>query len=172
MFIMFAKSVTYLHAQWLVLKYRLAFLNDFWLFWDEWSDVQTTSWTPWCYTIQMSLLLLLLPHAVNCVRFCFWCCMSLFVRVWNISEPLNWFAPNSQGRHVWSLARTSLNVKSKFKVTTDKNWVFGWYLGNRWTDLQQIHTEDMFGPSLGRVWRSRSISAACVRFVFGKTSLR
>ena len=31
-------------------------------------------------------------------------------------EWLNRFAPNSQGRHVWSLARTSLNVK----VTTDK----------------------------------------------------
>jgi len=26
------------------------------------------------------------------------------------------------------------------------------YLGNRWTDLRQIHTEDVFGPSLGRVW--------------------
>jgi len=28
------------------------------------------------------------------------------------------------------------------------------YLGNCWTDLRQIHREDMFGPSLGRVWRS------------------
>jgi len=28
------------------------------------------------------------------------------------------------------------------------------YLGNRWTDLRQIHTEDVFDPSLGRVWRS------------------
>jgi len=27
---------------------------------------------------------------------------------------------------------------------------------NRWTNLRRIHTEDMFGPSLGRVWRSRS----------------
>jgi len=25
-----------------------------------------------------------------------------------------------------------------------------------WTDLRQIHTEDVFGPTLGRVWRSRS----------------
>jgi len=25
------------------------------------------------------------------------------------------------------------------------------YLGNHWTDLRQIHTEDVFGPSLGRV---------------------
>ena len=30
------------------------------------------------------------------------------------------------------------------------------YLGNRWTDLRQIHTEDVFGPSLGRVWKLRS----------------
>jgi len=30
------------------------------------------------------------------------------------------------------------------------------YFGNRWTDLRQIHMEDVFGPSLGRVWRSRS----------------
>jgi len=27
---------------------------------------------------------------------------------------------------------------------------------NRWTDLRQIHTEDMFGPLLGWVWMSRS----------------
>jgi len=54
------------------------------------------------------------------------------------------------------------------------------YLGNRWTNLRQIHTKDVFGPSLGWVWRSTSpgtntaflaLSAACVRFMFGKTSL-
>jgi len=59
------------------------------------------------------------------------------------------------------------------------------YLWNRWTDLHQIHTEDVFGPSLGRVWRSRSkakvtrnktrhflaLLADCMHFVFGKTSL-
>ena len=61
------------------------------------------------------------------------------------------------------------------------------YLGNRWTDLRQIHTEDVFGPLLERVWRSRlkvkgqglqgqkrhfpALSAACVWFIFGKTSL-
>ena len=57
------------------------------------------------------------------------------------------------------------------------------YLGNCWTDLCQIHREDVFGPSLGRVWMSRSevkvtsdkkwhfwaLSAACMWFVFGKT---
>ena len=44
------------------------------------------------------------------------------------------------------------------------------YLGKRWTDLLQTHTEDVFGPSLGRVWRSRSISPACMLFMFGKTT--
>jgi len=60
-------------------------------------------------------------------------------------------------------------------------------LWNRWTDLRQIHTEDAFGPSLGQVWKSKSkvkgqghqgqkrhflaLSAACVRFMFRKTSL-
>ena len=29
------------------------------------------------------------------------------------------------------------------------------YPGNRWTDLRQIHTEDVFSPLLGRVWRSK-----------------
>jgi len=42
-------------------------------------------------------------------------------------EPLNGFAPNSHGTRVWSLARTSLNLKVKVKgqrlkvmVTRDK----------------------------------------------------
>jgi len=30
------------------------------------------------------------------------------------------------------------------------------HLRNRWTDLHQLHTQYVFGPSLGRVWRSRS----------------
>ena len=33
---------------------------------------------------------------------------------------------------------------------------------NRWTDLRRIHREDVFVPSVGRLWRSRSIrSPAC-----------
>ena len=53
-------------------------------------------------------------------------------------------------------------------------------LGNRRMDLGQIHKKDVFVPSLGQVWSSRSpgtktafsaLSAAYVRFVFGKTSL-
>jgi len=30
------------------------------------------------------------------------------------------------------------------------------YLGNQWTDLRQIHTQDVFGPSIRWVWQSRS----------------
>jgi len=53
------------------------------------------------------------------------------------------------------------------------------YLRNCWMDLRQIHTEDVFDPSLGHVWRSKSRSlgtkknsiflalpAACVWFMF------
>ena len=29
------------------------------------------------------------------------------------------------------------------------------YLRNRWTDLRQIHMEDVFGRSFGRVWMSK-----------------
>jgi len=55
-----------------------------------------------------------LPHTVNCVRFCIWRCLCLFVN--QISrDRLNGFAHNSQGRRVWFLARTSLNVKVKDK---------------------------------------------------------
>jgi len=66
----------------------------------------------------------LLPHTVNCmsIRFCFSAlCDFVFWFVNRISqERLNGFAPNSQGRRVWSLARMSLNVKSKVKVTRDE----------------------------------------------------
>jgi len=63
--------------------------------------------------------------------------------VYEISrEPLNGFAPNSQGRRIWFLARTSLNVKVKGQGHEgQKNNIF---------------------PAL---------SAACLRFMFGKTSL-
>jgi len=57
-----------------------------------------------------------LPHAVNCGRFCFWSRQSVvfFLFVYEISlEPLNRSAPNSYGRHVLSLAWTSLKVKGQ-----------------------------------------------------------
>jgi len=53
--------------------------------------------------------------------------------------------------------------------------------GNCWTDVHQTHTEDVVGPLLGRVWRSRSLGTKkrhfsaflvdCVQFMLGKTSL-
>ena len=65
-----------------------------------------------------------------------------FLFVHEISpEPLNGFAPNSQGRRIWLLARTSLNVKVK----------------------GQGHQ--------GQKRRFSAPSSACVRFMFGKTSV-
>jgi len=45
-----------------------------------------------------------------------WSCLAVtFLFVYEISpESLNGFAPNSHGRHVWSLARTSMKVKVNF----------------------------------------------------------
>jgi len=51
------------------------------------------------------------------------------------------------------------------------------YFGNCWTDLRHIHTVDVFGPLLGqghqgqKKWYFLALSAACVQFMFGKTSL-
>jgi len=68
----------------------------------------------WFYGGTEMRTLLLLPHAVNCVRFCFWCCLWLLLFVYEISrEPLKRSAPNSQGRRVYSFAPKSLNVKVK-----------------------------------------------------------
>ena len=65
-----------------------------------------------------------------------------FLFVYEISrEPLNRFAPNSQGRRVWSLARRSLKVNVK----------------------GQGHQ--------GQKRHCSTLLAACVRFMFGKTSL-
>ena len=70
------------------------------------SDVLYTIWTI-CYCMQ--------------VWFCFYHCLWLFLFVHQISrERLNGFVPNSQQRRVWTLARTSLNVKIIIKVTMDK----------------------------------------------------
>ena len=91
-------------------------------------------------------MFLLLPHTVNCGRFCFWRRQSVFLFVYEISrEPQNGFAPNSHRRRACSLIQTSLKVKikgqrSKVKVTREKA-VFS------------------------------VLSAAWVRFMFGKTFL-
>ena len=56
-------------------------------------------------------------------------------------EPLDGYAPNSHGRRVWSLAQISLKVRAKGQCHQGQKRYF------------------------------LSLSAACVQFVFGKTSL-
>ena len=64
--------------------------------------------------------------------------------VYKISlELLNRFAPNSQGRRVWFLAWTCLNVKAKGEG--QGHW--------------------------GQITAFLALSAACMQFIFGKTSL-
>ena len=51
---------------------------------------------------------------MNCGGFCFWRCDFLRLGMKYIGNRRTYFAPNSlQRRHVWSLARRSLNVKIK-----------------------------------------------------------
>ena len=61
--------------------------------------------------------------------------LSVTLFVYEISrEPLNGFAPNSQGIRVWSLVRMSLNVKvkgPKSMTSGTKNGIFGPYGGLR-----------------------------------------
>jgi len=53
------------------------------------------------------------------------------------------------------------------------------YIGNRWTDLRQIHMEEVFNWSLARTSLKVKVkgqghqwkNTACLQFVFGKTSL-
>ena len=61
---------------------------------------------------------------------------SIFRTQWSELRKVLFLAPSLSGSLVW------LPNISGF--------------GNRWTDLRQIHTEDVFCPSLGWVWRSRS----------------
>jgi len=69
--------------------------------------------------------------------------LCVFLFAYEISrEPLNGLAPNSHGRRAWSLARASLKVKVKGKG--------------------QGHQ--------GQKRHFSTLSAACVRFMFGKTS--
>jgi len=72
-------------------------------------------------SVSSEFISLIIPHAMNFVRFCFLALSVTFLFVYEISpEPLNGFVPNSHGRRVWSLARTSFKVK----VTRDKNGIF------------------------------------------------
>ena len=86
-------------------------------------------------------------------------CYFLFVT--QISrEPLKGFAPNSQERRVWSRARKSecQGQRSKVKITRDKKRA-----------VHSGHSPQATSSSSGR---DHSVTAgACVRFMFGKTSL-
>ena len=91
-----------------------------------------------------------LPHAVNCGRFCFWRRQSLvFLFVYEIisQKLLNGFAPNSRGT-----ARECLVPRSdEFEG-------------------QVLKVKGQRSKSPGKRHFS-ALSAACVRFMFGKTSL-
>jgi len=55
----------------------------------------------------------------------FWHRQSVTLFVYEISwELLNRFVPNSHGKHVWSLARTSLKVRVKGQGHRDKKTAF------------------------------------------------
>jgi len=55
---------------------------------------------------ELRKVLFLVPSATVSLWF-FVCVYGIYL------EPLNGFAPNSRGRHIWSLAWMSLNVKVK-----------------------------------------------------------
>jgi len=72
------------------------------------------------------LVVVFLPHTVNCGRFCFWCCQSVFfcLCMKYLGETLNGFVQNSDGRRVWYLARTILKVKVKGQGHQGQKTVF------------------------------------------------
>ena len=87
-------------------------------------------------------------------------------------EPSNGLAPNSQGRRVCSLARTSLyqGQRSKVKVTRDKNALSlpSTPAATEWNALAAINVvQQQTAPCC----HYRGISADCVRCMFSKTPL-
>ena len=111
------------------------------------------------------------------VRFCFLALSMIsffFVFVTQISpERLNGFVTYSQGRHVWSLAQMSLNVKVKGHHREGQKHSF--HSHHSWQRrMERAHRKwhhaaaDGTMPSLSGVgW----CQWPCVRCVFGKTSL-
>jgi len=96
---------------------------------------------------------------------------DLFVCVWNISGSVEWTCAKFT-RKTWLVPRSDQfeGQGQRSKTPGTKNGIFRQYIRNCWTDLCQTDTEDVFGPLLRRVWRSRSrsILAACVWFILGK----
>jgi len=70
--------------------------------------------------VAASSCLYVLPHAVNSAEGSVFGAVSPYsLFVYEISpEPLNGFAPNSHGRRVWSLTRTSMKVKVEGSIGT------------------------------------------------------
>jgi len=64
----------------------------------------------------LSFVAILLPHASKVLFLALSVTFFVFLFVTQISlERMNGFAPNSQGKRVWSLARATLNNKVKAK---------------------------------------------------------
>ena len=97
-------------------------------------------------------------------------------------EPLNGFAPISEERRVWSLARASLNVKSKVRGQGhqgQKRAAYSHHPRQRrngpfccMTHCNALAANNFMQQQTGPSRRCRAvILAACVRFKFRKTSL-
>jgi len=68
-------------------------------------------------------------------------------------EPLNGFAPNSQGRRVWSLTRTSLNVKGQRRRSPATKMKNSWVMLHQTAPISR-QSLNGFAPNLHirRVW--------------------
>jgi len=111
---------------------------------------------------------------------------KLFMYWYEISpELLNGFAPNSQGRPVWSLAGTSLNVKVKGQGHRGQKTGFladiseiAELICNKFTGKTCFipHSDEFEGkrsrsPGTKTTFYFTALLVAFVRFMFGKTSL-
>jgi len=132
---------------------------------------------------------------MNCRRFCF------FVCVWNTPGTTEWICTKFTLRHIWSLTRTSLKVKVKgqghqgllvacvwfmfAKTSLASSVVCVWnILGTaEWICTKftwktcLVHRSKQFEGQVkgqghqGQKMAFSALSATCVQFMFGKTSL-
>ena len=99
-------------------------------------------------------------------------------------EPLNRFAPNSQGRHVWTLARMSLNVKVKGRGHQGQKTCLPLPSPSGSVRMVCARCKQRAAAAGGTTWNGavrkpptsplpgwRVISGACMWCTFGKTSL-
>jgi len=98
-----------------------------------------------CMHLTVYIILILLPHSVNCRRFCFWCRQSVVFCLW------------------WNILGTTERICTKFTWKTCL--LFGPLLGRVWRSRTKVKGHQ------GQKWHSSALSVACMRFVFGKTSL-